>query len=173
MISWLLPTHCPQDYKRRCLASAWGASTQALFARVGGGIYTKAADVGADLVGKVEAGNPRGRSSKPQPPLRIMLVTMSGMWLAWALICMNPMLVRFLATSALGVAAVATGTVALLGDGATINQVMDLQLRYIAAPVVIAAIGVVLSIMGIYLVRSSEDATQEQLINALSRGTVW
>ncbi len=151
------------------LSFGMGASTQALFARVGGGIYTKAADVGADLVGKVEAGIPE---DDPRNPATIAdnvgdnVGDVAGMGAD----LYESYAGSILATSALGVAAVATGTVALLGDGASVNQVMDLQLRYIAAPVVIAAIGVVLSIMGIYLVRSSEDATQEQLINALSRG---
>jgi K(+)-stimulated pyrophosphate-energized sodium pump len=151
------------------LSFGMGASTQALFARVGGGIYTKAADVGADLVGKVEAGIPE---DDPRNPATIAdnvgdnVGDVAGMGAD----LYESYAGSILATSALGVAAVATGAVALFGDGATINQIMDLQLRYIAAPVVIAAVGVVLSIIGIFLVRSSEDADQGQLINALSRG---
>jgi K(+)-stimulated pyrophosphate-energized sodium pump len=151
------------------LSFGMGASTQALFARVGGGIYTKAADVGADLVGKVEAGIPE---DDPRNPATIAdnvgdnVGDVAGMGAD----LYESYAGSILATSALGVAAVATGTVALLGDGATTNEIMDLQLRYIAAPVVIAAVGVVLSIIGIFLVRSSEDADQGQLINALSRG---
>jgi K(+)-stimulated pyrophosphate-energized sodium pump len=151
------------------LSFGMGASTQALFARVGGGIYTKAADVGADLVGKVEAGIPE---DDPRNPAVIAdnvgdnVGDVAGMGAD----LYESYAGSILATSALGVAAVATGTVALLGEGATLNQIMDLQLRYIAAPIVIAAVGVVLSIMGIFMVRSSEDADQGQLINALSRG---
>ena len=151
------------------LSFGMGASTQALFARVGGGIYTKAADVGADLVGKVEAGIPE---DDPRNPAVIAdnvgdnVGDVAGMGAD----LYESYAGSILATSALGVAAVATGTVALLGDSATLNQIMDYQLRYIAAPVVIAAVGVALSIIGIYLVRSNEDADQGQLINALSRG---
>jgi K(+)-stimulated pyrophosphate-energized sodium pump len=76
-----------------------------------------------------------------------------------------------LATSALGVAAVVVGGAALFdGQTPTILQQMDLQLRYIAAPIVLAAVGVALSILGVYLVRANDGATQGQLINALSRG---
>jgi K(+)-stimulated pyrophosphate-energized sodium pump len=151
------------------LSFGMGASTQALFARVGGGIYTKAADVGADLVGKVEAGIPE---DDPRNPAVIAdnvgdnVGDVAGMGAD----LYESYAGSILATSALGVAAVATGTAALLGANAPLADIMNLQLRFIAAPVVLAAIGVALSILGIYLVRANDDATQGQLIGALSRG---
>ncbi len=152
------------------LSFGMGASTQALFARVGGGIYTKAADVGADLVGKVEAGIPE---DDPRNPATIAdnvgdnVGDVAGMGAD----LYESYAGSILATSALGVAAVVVGGAALFdGQVPTIMQQMDLQLKYIAAPIVIAAIGVALSIMGVYLVRADDGATQGQLINALSRG---
>ena len=152
------------------LSFGMGASTQALFARVGGGIYTKAADVGADLVGKVEAGIPE---DDPRNPATIAdnvgdnVGDVAGMGAD----LYESYAGSILATSALGVAAVVVGGSALFGGQTpTVLQQMDLQLRYIAAPIVLAAVGVVLSIMGVYLVRADEKASQAQLINALSRG---
>ena len=152
------------------LSFGMGASTQALFARVGGGIYTKAADVGADLVGKVEAGIPE---DDPRNPAVIAdnvgdnVGDVAGMGAD----LYESYAGSILATSALGVAAVVVGGSALFGgQSPTVLQQMDLQLRYIAAPIVLAAVGVVLSIMGVYLVRADEKASQAQLINALSRG---
>ena len=152
------------------LSFGMGASTQALFARVGGGIYTKAADVGADLVGKVEAGIPE---DDPRNPATIAdnvgdnVGDVAGMGAD----LYESYAGSILATSALGVAAVVVGGTALFGGQTpSLVQQMSLQLSYIAAPIVIAAIGVVLSIMGVYMVRANEDADQEQLINALSRG---
>jgi K(+)-stimulated pyrophosphate-energized sodium pump len=152
------------------LSFGMGASTQALFARVGGGIYTKAADVGADLVGKVEAGIPE---DDPRNPATIAdnvgdnVGDVAGMGAD----LYESYAGSILATSALGVAAVIVGGAALFdGSTPTVLQQMDLQLRYIAAPIVIAAVGVALSILGVYLVRADEKATQAQLINALSRG---
>jgi K(+)-stimulated pyrophosphate-energized sodium pump len=152
------------------LSFGMGASTQALFARVGGGIYTKAADVGADLVGKVEAGIPE---DDPRNPATIAdnvgdnVGDVAGMGAD----LYESYAGSILATSALGVAAVVVGGAALFGGQTpSLMQQMSLQLSYIAAPIVIAAIGVVLSIMGVYLVRANEDADQGQLINALSRG---
>jgi len=147
------------------LSFGMGASTQALFARVGGGIYTKAADVGADLVGKVEAGIPE---DDPRNPAVIAdnvgdnVGDVAGMGAD----LYESYAGSILATSALGVAAVATAGSAFLGDA----QVMQMQLRFMAAPIVLAALGVVLSILGIYIVRADEQANQSQLINALSRG---
>jgi K(+)-stimulated pyrophosphate-energized sodium pump len=152
------------------LSFGMGASTQALFARVGGGIYTKAADVGADLVGKVEAGIPE---DDPRNPATIAdnvgdnVGDVAGMGAD----LYESYAGSILATCALGVAAVVVGGTALFdGQTPTVLQQMDLQLRYIAAPIVIAAVGVALSILGIYLVRANDGATQGQLINALSRG---
>lgn len=146
------------------LSFGMGASTQALFARVGGGIFTKAADVGADLVGKVEAGIPE---DDPRNPATIAdnvgdnVGDVAGMGAD----LYESYAGSILATSALGVAAVATAGTAMGGF-----TIMELQLRYLSAPIVLAAVGVVLSIMAIYLVRADEGATQAQLIGALSRG---
>lgn len=152
------------------LSFGMGASTQALFARVGGGIYTKAADVGADLVGKVEAGIPE---DDPRNPATIAdnvgdnVGDVAGMGAD----LYESYAGSILATAALGVAAVVVGGAALFdGQTPTVLQQMDLQLRYMATPIVIAAVGVALSIMGVYLVRADDGATQGQLINALSRG---
>ncbi|MCA9932210.1 MAG: sodium-translocating pyrophosphatase [Anaerolineales bacterium] len=147
------------------LSFGMGASTQALFARVGGGIFTKAADVGADLVGKVEVGIPE---DDPRNPATIAdnvgdnVGDVAGMGAD----LYESYAGSVLATSALGVAAVATAGAAFL-DGASI---MEMQLRYLSAPVVLAAVGVILSIMAIYLVRADDGASQTQLIAALNRG---
>ena len=140
------------------LCFGMGASTQALFARVGGGIYTKAADVGADLVGKVEAGIPE---DDPRNPATIAdnvgdnVGDVAGMGAD----LYESYAGSILATAALGVAA------------ATI-QGMDLvkTFSYLAAPMLLAAVGIVLSIIGIFVVRTSEDATMNKLLAALNRG---
>jgi len=132
-----------------------GASTQALFARVGGGIYTKAADVGADLVGKVEAGIPE---DDPRNPATVAdnvgdnVGDVAGM---------GADLYESYAGSIL--ATMALGAAAFLGQG-------TLQLNAVVAPMAIAAVGTLLSILGIHLVRTREDATQKTLLNALGRG---
>ncbi len=141
------------------LTFGMGASSQALFARVGGGIYTKAADVGADLVGKVEAGIPE---DDPRNPATIAdnvgdnVGDVAGMGAdLYESYCGS-----ILATAALGVsAAVAMGV-----DKFAINL--------LAAPMVLAGVGILLSIVGIYLVRCKEGASMKQLMRALSTG-VW
>lgn len=139
------------------LTFGMGASTQALFARVGGGIYTKAADVGADLVGKVEAGIPE---DDPRNPATIAdnvgdnVGDVAGMGAdLYESYCGS-----ILATAALGAAAFAA-----TGD-------MAMQTKAVMAPMLIAAIGIVLSIIGIFLVRTKEGATMRQLLRSLGVG---
>ena len=138
-----------------------GASTQALFARVGGGIYTKAADVGADLVGKVEAGIPE---DDPRNPATIAdnvgdnVGDVAGMGAdLYESYCGS-----ILATIALGAAlpAVAARTGFMGGPQAVI------------APMLVAGIGIVLSVIGIFFVRTKEDASQKSLLRALLVGTL-
>ena len=137
------------------LTFGMGASTQALFARVGGGIFTKAADVGADLVGKVEAGIPE---DDPRNPATIAdnvgdnVGDVAGM---------GPDLYEsycgsILATAALGAAA--------------FRMEPNAQFNAILAPMLIAAFGVILSLLGIFLVKTKEGASQQQLLRALDRG---
>ncbi|MBN1676511.1 MAG: sodium-translocating pyrophosphatase [Kiritimatiellae bacterium] len=136
-----------------------GASTQALFARVGGGIYTKAADVGADLVGKVEAGIPE---DDPRNPATIAdnvgdnVGDVAGMGAdLYESYCGS-----ILATAALGAA---------LGA-----QALDFRLaiNYVTAPMIVAGIGTILSVLGIWAVRCREGATQKNLLRALLTGTL-
>ena len=140
------------------LTFGMGASTQALFARVGGGIYTKAADVGADLVGKVEAGIPE---DDPRNPATIAdnvgdnVGDVAGMGAdLYESYCGS-----ILATAALGAAAYMAA-----GDGV-------MQFRAVIAPMLIAAVGIVLSLAGIFAVRTREDAQMKDLLRALSTGT--
>ncbi|CAI8055611.1 Putative K(+)-stimulated pyrophosphate-energized sodium pump [Geodia barretti] len=133
------------------LSFGMGASTQALFARVGGGIYTKAADVGADLVGKVEAGIPE---DDPRNPAVIAdnvgdnVGDVAGMGAD----LYESYAGSILATAALGVAAIAARD------------------HNLSAPMIIAGIGVILSILGIYMVRTKEGATMKQLMGSLNFG---
>ena len=139
------------------LTFGMGASTQALFARVGGGIYTKAADVGADIVGKVEQDIPE---DDPRNPATIAdnvgdnVGDVAGMGAdLYESYCGS-----ILATMA-------------LGASAFFNAGTDVQIRAIMAPMLIAAIGVVLSIIGIFAVRTKEGATLKDLLKSLSVGT--
>ncbi|MDR2811288.1 MAG: sodium-translocating pyrophosphatase [Tannerellaceae bacterium] len=160
LLNWLIPaeaadpTHKLAIITTTMLTFGMGASTQALFARVGGGIYTKAADVGADLVGKVEAGIPE---DDPRNPATIAdnVGDVAGMGAdLYESYCGS-----ILATAALGAAAfTASGNV-------------ELQYKAIVAPMLIAAVGIILSIIGIFAVRTKEDANIKQLLKALATGT--
>jgi len=137
------------------LTFGMGASTQALFARVGGGIYTKAADVGADLVGKVEAGIPE---DDPRNPATIAdnvgdnVGDVAGMGAdLYESYCG-----AILATAALGAAA--------------FISFPEIQLKAVFAPMLIAAVGIILSIIGIFLVRTKEGASMKQLLGSLGLG---
>ena len=140
------------------LTFGMGASTQALFARVGGGIYTKAADVGADLVGKTEYNIPE---DDPRNPATIAdnvgdnVGDVAGMGAD----LYESYAGSILATMALGASAFAT------------SAVEGMQLKAVLAPSLIAAVGVLLSIIGIYLVKTKEGAGMSELLKALSRGT--
>lgn len=138
------------------LTFGMGASTQALFARVGGGIYTKAADVGADLVGKVEANIPE---DDPRNPATIAdnvgdnVGDVAGMGAdLYESYCGS-----ILSTAALGAVA--------------FSMQVDMQLRAVIAPMLIAAVGIFLSLLGIFMVRTKDGATMKQLLGSLSRGT--
>ena len=140
------------------LTFGMGASTQALFARVGGGIYTKAADMGADLVGKVEAGIPE---DDPRNPATIAdnvgdnVGDVAGMGAdLYESYCGS-----ILATSALGAAAFVSA------------EHPDAQFKAVIAPMLIAAVGIILSILGIFAVRTKENASMKTLLRSLSLGT--
>ncbi len=138
------------------LTFGMGASTQALFARVGGGIYTKAADVGADLVGKVEADIPE---DDPRNPATIAdnvgdnVGDVAGMGAdLYESYCGS-----ILSTAALGATAFAMNG--------------EMQLRAVIAPMIIAAVGIFLSLIGIFLVRTKEGAGMKELLHSLGFGT--
>ncbi len=141
----------PAEITGAMLTFGMGASSMALFARVGGGIFTKAADVGADLVGKVEAGIPE---DDPRNPAVIAdnvgdnVGDVAGMGAD----LYESYVGSIISASALGVAA--------------FNS-----LEAMALPMLLAAIGVICSIIGTFFVRTKEGATQKQLLSALSRGT--
>jgi len=137
------------------LTFGMGASAQALFARVGGGIFTKAADVGGDLVGKVEAGIPE---DDPRNPATIAdnvgdnVGDVAGMGAdLYESYCGS-----ILATAALGASAFYSAPV--------------MQFKAVIAPMLIAAVGIILSIIGIFLVRTKENATQKELLHSLGKG---
>lgn len=154
----LEPTHKLTIITTTMLTFGMGASTQALFARVGGGIYTKAADVGADLVGKVEAGIPEDDLRNPATIADNVgdnVGDVAGMGAdLYESYCGS-----ILATAALGAAAfVSSGSV-------------ELQYKAVIAPMLIAVVGIVLSIIGIFTVRTKEDASMKTLLRALAFGT--
>ncbi len=163
LLDWLVPESATPTAKlcmitTTMLTFGMGASTQALFARVGGGIYTKAADVGADLVGKVEAGIPE---DDPRNPATIAdnvgdnVGDVAGMGAdLYESYCGS-----ILATAALGAAAFVSS-----GD-------IDMQFKAVVAPMLIAAVGIILSLIGIFAVRTKEDATMKDLLKSLSLGT--
>ena len=139
------------------LTFGMGASTQALFARVGGGIYTKAADVGADIVGKVEADIPE---DDPRNPATIAdnvgdnVGDVAGM---------GADLYESYCGSVLSTAALGAAAFSIAG--------LEVQIRAVIAPMLIAAVGVFLSLFGIFLVRTKEGATMKDLLKSLSLGT--
>ncbi len=150
------PHHKLVEITTTMITFGMGASTQALFARVGGGIYTKAADVGADLVGKVEAGIPE---DDPRNPATIAdnvgdnVGDVAGMGAdLYESYCGS-----ILATAALG-AALALSS--------------QLVLKAVLAPMLVAGMGIILSILGIFMVRCKEDASQKNLLRALLFGTL-
>jgi K(+)-stimulated pyrophosphate-energized sodium pump len=160
VLSWFYPVGADNGHNMiivttTMLTFGMGASAQALFARVGGGIFTKAADVGGDLVGKVEAGIPE---DDPRNPATIAdnvgdnVGDVAGMGAdLYESFCGS-----ILATAALGASA-------FMSDP-------EAQFNAVIAPMLIAAVGTFLSILGIYTVKSKEDANQRELLKSLSRG---
>ncbi len=158
VLNWAIPEAEPGlkllTITATMLTFGMGASTQALFARVGGGIYTKAADVGADLVGKIEAGIPE---DDPRNPATIAdnvgdnVGDVAGMGAD----LFESFAASILATALLGAAAFA-GT--------------DMQYNAVIAPMLIAAVGTLLSIAGVFMVRTREGATQKELLKSLGIG---
>ncbi|MDY5334081.1 MAG: sodium-translocating pyrophosphatase [Vescimonas sp.] len=141
------------DITSAMLTFGMGASSMALFARVGGGIFTKAADVGADLVGKVEAGIPE---DDPRNPAVIAdnvgdnVGDVAGMGAD----LYESYVGSIISASALGVAAFS-----------------DQAFKAMAIPMVMAAVGIICSIIGSFFVKTEENADQRTLLKALSRGT--
>jgi len=150
------PAHKLMMMTTTMLTFGMGASTQALFARVGGGIYTKAADVGADLVGKVEAGIPE---DDPRNPATIAdnvgdnVGDVAGMGAD----LYESYVGSILATAALGAAAF-------------MHDTTGLQYKAVIAPMLIAAVGIALSIIGIFMVRTKEGASMKDLLGSLGLG---
>ena len=147
----------PTEITSAMLTFGMGASSMALFARVGGGIFTKAADVGADLVGKVEAGIPE---DDPRNPAVIAdnvgdnVGDVAGMGAD----LYESYVGSVISASALGVAAFSSK-----------SEVNDLNAM--AVPMLLAALGILCSIIGTFLVRTKENASQKDLLRSLSRGT--
>ncbi len=144
------------------LCFGMGASSQALFARVGGGIYTKAADVGADLVGKVEAGIPEDDARNPATIADNVgdnVGDVAGMGAdLYESYCGS-----ILATAALGVAA---------ASALSVENTPELAMKLLSAPMVLAGLGIALSILGIYMVRTEEGATMRMLLRSLLTGVL-
>jgi len=144
------------------LCFGMGASSQALFARVGGGIFTKAADVGADLVGKVEAGIPEDDARNPATIADNVgdnVGDVAGMGAdLYESYCGS-----ILATAALGVAA---------ASALSVENTGEMAMKLLSAPMVLAGIGIVLSIIGIYMVRTQEGATMRNLLRSLLTGVL-
>ncbi len=145
------------------LSFGMGASTQALFARLGGGIFTKAADVGADLVGKVEAGIPE---DDPRNPATIAdnvgdnVGDVAGMGAD----LYESYAGSILATAALGMAAITQ--LCRVND----YVLSDWAIKFVTAPMVLAGVGAFLSILGIYMASTKEDADTKDLMFALNKG---
>ncbi len=147
------------------LSFAMGASTQALFARVGGGIYTKAADVGADLVGKVEAGIPEDDARNPAVVADNVgdnVGDVAGMGAD----LYESYYGSILATMALGAAAAYTL------PGVSGGEAAQLAMMLVASPLILAGIGILCSIAGIFTIRVGEEATFSQLLKTLQRGVL-
>ena len=144
------------------LTFGMGASTQALFARVGGGIYTKAADVGADLVGKVEANIPE---DDPRNPATIAdnvgdnVGDVAGM---------GADLYESYAGSILATAALGAALPIAVGGAGTVAEII----KPVVAPMIVAGLGIIFSILGIYAVRTKEEATMKNLLASLNVG-IW
>ena len=155
IVPWFTTPLSLEEITVTMLCFGMGASAQALFARVGGGIFTKAADVGADLVGKVEHGIPEDDARNPATIADNVgdnVGDVAGMGAdLYESYCGS-----ILATAALGVAA--------------FHGVQRMQLAALFLPMAIAAVGIVLSIWGIYQVRTQEDSSQKALLAALARG---
>ncbi|MBU1259942.1 MAG: sodium-translocating pyrophosphatase [Planctomycetes bacterium] len=155
------PAHKLSEITTTMVTFGMGASTQALFARVGGGIFTKAADVGADLVGKVEAGIPE---DDPRNPATIAdnvgdnVGDVAGMGAD----LFESYVGSILAAAALGAA---------LSTQALASRGID-PFKAVLAPSVVAGIGTILSILGIFVVRCKENASQKNLLHALLTGTL-
>ena len=160
ILYWIVPLFAKplslEEITVTMLCFGMGASSQALFARVGGGIFTKAADVGADLVGKVEHSIPEDDARNPATIADNVgdnVGDVAGMGAdLYESFCGS-----ILATAALGVAAFHT-------------QGADWQMAALFLPITIASLGTLLSIWGIYQVRTQEDSSQKSLLAALGKG---
>lgn len=149
------PTHKMIVITTTMLTFGMGASLQALFARVGGGIFTKAADVGADLVGKVEAGIPEDDSRNPATIADNVgdnVGDVAGM---------GADLYESFCGAILAAAA--------LGAAAYMNTSLEIQYKAVITPMVIGGLGTILSLVGIFMVKAKPGATQRELLDALSR----